>query len=60
MAGVKERYKIQYSDGTIRTVSAQSYAGAKKIFIARFQPPKGQCIRIWPQGRPDDKRDMRT
>ena len=60
MAGLKQRYKIRYSDGTLRTVVAQSYEGAKRIFIARYQPPKGQPIVVWPQGDPAAKKNMRT
>lgn len=60
MAGVKQRYTVQYSDGTMRTVVAQSYQGAKKIFIVRFAPPKGQCIMVWPQADPSAKRRMIT
>ena len=60
MAGTKQRYKVRYSNGTIRTVVAQSYKGAKEIFIARFQPPPGECIVVWPQGDKDASRNMRT
>ena len=60
MAGVKQRYTVQYSDGTMRTVVAQSHQGAKKIFVARYQPPPGQSIVIWPQDDKDAKKCMRT
>lgn len=60
MAGVKQRYTVQYSDGTMRTVVAQSYQGAKKIFQVRYSPPKGECIVVWPQSDPSAKRNMRT
>lgn len=66
MAGHKIRYKVQYEDGTIRTVTAQSYQGAKDVFICRFQPPAGTRIVVWPDkkdaddvGLPDKKREKR-
>jgi hypothetical protein len=48
MAGRKIRYKIRFEDGTIRTVVAQSYKGAKEVFICRYQPPIGSRIEVWP------------
>ena len=60
MAGIKQRYKVRYEDGTIRTVTAQSHLGAKKIFIATYAPPKKAKLVVWPQGDPNDKRNMRV
>lgn len=60
MAGAMRRFKVRYSDGTLRTVTARSHKGAKKIFIARYQPPRGECLVIWPQGDTDNKKNMRT
>jgi len=60
MAGVKERYKVRWVDGTIRTVTAQSYQGAKREFVQLYRPEKGEPIVVWPQGQPNDKRNMRT
>lgn len=60
MAGYKERYKVRYEDGTIRTVTAQSYIGAKRVFIARYSPPKGAKLVVWPQGSPDLTKNFRV
>ena len=55
----KERYTVQFEDGTMRSVVAQSYKGAKAVFIVRYQPPKGSNIRIWRQSDPGIKKNMR-
>lgn len=60
MAGFKERYKVRWTDGTIRTVTAQSYQGAKREFIRLYDPPKGATIKVWRQGSPEIVRQMRT
>jgi hypothetical protein len=60
MAGKKQRYKIQWVDGTIRTVTAQSFQGAKKEFQKLYCAPKGKAIIVWIQGAAHDKRSMRT
>lgn len=39
---------MRFEDGTIRTVVAQSYQGAKEVFICRYQPPIGSHIEVWP------------
>ncbi len=59
MAGNKERYTVQFENGTLRSVTAQSHAGAKRTFIATYAPPAGSRIRVWPQSDPSDKRNMR-
>jgi hypothetical protein len=60
MAGTKERYKVQFQDGTIRTVTAQGYQSAKRQFIATYHPPKGTTFCVWPMGSPDKKKRMRV
>ncbi len=55
-----ERYKIRYSDGTIRTVSDHSYSLAWRAFVIRFQPPAGQCCIIWKQGNPGNQWEANT
>lgn len=55
----KERYTVQFEDGTMRSVVAQSYKGAKAVFMVRYQPPAGTSIRIWKQSDPSVKKNMR-
>jgi len=66
MAGKVQRYKVQWiskgqysGDGRIRTVVAQGYNSAKKAFAKEFRPSAGIWVSIWPQGEPDDKREMK-
>lgn len=60
MAGLKQRYKVQFEDGTIRTVTAQGYQSAKRQFIATYHPPKGSTMHVWPMGKPEQKKRMRV
>ena len=54
------RFKVQYEDGTIRTVNAQSPSGAKRAFIAEYRPPKGSRLVIWRMGESGDKQNFRV
>jgi hypothetical protein len=60
MAGFKQRFKVQFQDGTIRTVVAQSHTGAKRAFVAGYQPAKGSWLTVWPMGDEGNKRRMRV
>jgi hypothetical protein len=60
MAGIKERYSVQFENGRIYSIKgAQSHQGAKKLFIALHRPPAGTKIRVWPQSDPSNKKNMR-
>jgi hypothetical protein len=52
MAGFKEWYVVQYSDGTLNRIEAQGFDTAKRNFQIKWNPPPGECIRIWRQDEP--------
>ena len=58
--GKQQRYSVQWTDGTIRTVVAQSYRGARNAFIDEYDPPANHTIKIWSQEFPNTKKHFRT
>lgn len=72
--GFKETYTVQVSKlervgparkGQMRagyciSIAARGYSSAKKAFIAKYKPPRGTQLTIWPQSDPTSKKKCRV